>query len=96
MLILSILYCLVSLIDLLLTGLIIQPDHEANPVARWVWEEFGFAYLIVFKALMVFLILLICRKINQLRPTTAKIILCIGVLLTSLVCLLFGVTFYEW
>ena len=96
MLVLCLLYCIVSLIDLILTGLILQPTCEANPMAQWVWVKFGFAYLILFKFFMVSVILFICKKIHEVRPSTAKIILSIGVILTSLTCLLFGVILYEW
>ena len=85
-------YAIVSIADLVLTCLYLSPQLEANPIASWIWSNFGYAGIILFKILTVScLIYPACKKVERKRPDLAKKLLWFGIFSTGITCLLFGV-----
>ena len=85
-------YAIVSVADLVLSGLYLNPSLEANPMAAWIWTTFGYLGLVIYKVLIVsVLIYPTCKFIERKRENVAKIMLCFAILITTMACLLFGV-----
>ena len=85
-------YAIVSLADLILTGFYLNPELEANPIASWIWTKFGYIGIILFKILILTcLVYPICTAIQRRSCLAAKIVLCFGIFSTSMACILFGV-----
>ena len=85
-------YAIVSVADLVLSGLYLNPSLEANPIASWTWATFGYLGLVLYKALIVCAIIYpACRLIERKRKNVAKIMLCFGIIATTAACILFGV-----
>tara|TARA_Y100001963_G_C6467787_1_gene303090 strand:- start:119 stop:406 length:288 start_codon:yes stop_codon:yes gene_type:complete len=84
-------YAIVSVADLVLSGLYLNPSLEANPVAAWIWSTFGYSGLAAYKSLVIYAIVYpSCKYIERKNKTVAKAILCFAILATSITCLLFG------
>ena len=84
-------YAIVSLADLILSGMFLSPSLEANPVASWIWSKFGYLGLITFKILLItFVAYPCCYVIQRHSIKVAKYILYFGIICTSLTCLIFG------
>jgi len=85
-------YAIVSVADLVLSGLYLDPSLEANPIAAWIWATFGYLGLVTYKGLIVSVVVYpACRFIERRREKVAKIMLCFAILITTMACLLFGV-----
>ena len=85
-------YAIVSVADLVLSGLYLNPSLEANPVAAWIWATFGYLGLVTYKVLILsVLVYPACRFIETKREKVAKIMLCFAIFVTTMACLLFGV-----
>ena len=85
-------YFLVSLCDLYLTILFLEPNTEGNPIASKVWSAFGLKGIIFYKTFMVLCVVYpICRYIEKKNDKAAKTVVSIGIVFTSITCLLFGV-----
>ena len=89
-------YLAVNVLDLVLTGVFLTPDTEANPAASAIWSNFGFGGLIVYKILMVSIVGLglfaAIRLEWELKERWARVILLIGIIMTALACLSFVFT----
>lgn len=85
-------YAIVSVADLVLSGLYLNPSLEANPVAAWIWATFGYLGLVIYKTFVVCVIIYpSCRFVEKKRKNLAKIMLYFAILVTTMACLLFGV-----
>lgn len=82
-------YAIVSVADLILTGIYLNPKIEANPVASWIWSTFGFLGIALYKVAIVSSIYPMSVYIYNKSPTTCKLILLFGILATSFACALF-------
>ena len=93
---LFIIYLAVNALDLILTGLFLTSDTEANPVASAIWSNFGFPALIFYKILMVSIVVLGLHTVLKLqweeKKYWVKFILGIGITITALACLSFVFT----
>jgi len=88
-------YTIVSIADLILTGIYLNPDLEGNPVASWIWSKFGYTGIIYFKFFALFFIIYpCCKAIERKNSSAAKAVLILGILLTTITCLLFGAFIY--
>jgi len=89
------LYTIVSIADLILTGLYLSPGLEGNPAASWIWSKFGYSGVVFFKFFTIFCIIYPCCKIIERNSAkAAKIVLWLGIFLTTITCLSFGVFLY--
>jgi len=82
-------YAIVSVADLILTGIYLNPNIEANPVASWIWSTFGFLGITLYKVAIVSSIYPMSIYIYNKSPITCKLILLFGILATSFACALF-------
>jgi len=88
-------YAIVSMADLILTGIYLNPDLESNPAASWIWSQFGYSGIIVFKIFTLFFIIYPCCKVIERKNLlAAKAVLFLGILFTAITCLLFGAFVY--
>ena len=88
-------YAIVSMADLILTGMYLNPELESNPVASWIWSRFGYSGIICFKVFTLFFIIYpCCKAIERKNSAAAKVVLFLGILLTTITCLLFGAFIY--
>ena len=84
-------YALVSVADLTLTGFLLEPSLEANLIASWIWTTFGFYGLILYKIFIIlFIVYPVVSYVETRRPKAAKTIMSFGIILTATVCLMFG------
>tara|TARA_A100000172_G_C2936549_1_gene74096 strand:+ start:50 stop:343 length:294 start_codon:yes stop_codon:yes gene_type:complete len=84
-------YAIVSVADLILTGLLLEPELEANPAASWIWSTFGYSGIVLYKiVLLSFLVYPACRSLEKRSVFAAKAVLYFGIFSTSITCLLFG------
>lgn len=83
-------YAIVSVADLALTILLLEPNTEGNLLARKVWSAFGYTGLIFYKTLIVFgVILPVCKYIESRSPKMCKSLLIFGIAVTSITCMFF-------
>ena len=84
-------FALLSLVDLLLTYLLLLQTHvrfvEANPVARFFINHWGPKGMVWFKAGMVALVITAAQIVAWKRPETAKWLLNFATLAVTLVVL---------
>ncbi len=73
-------FLLGSMADTLMTCLLLQNDaiYEANPVARFFLNEWGYAGMVSFKAFMVTFICAITQVIAYSKPSYSRRILKFG------------------
>lgn len=89
-------YLLVSLLDLIFTGFFLSSKTEANPLASYVWDSFGYVGIVFYKIIIVFFIIKpSVEYISHKNFMLAKAMIILGIFLTSLTCLLFGAILYE-
>jgi hypothetical protein len=85
------LFALLSLADLALTWWLLSGSngrvYEANPMARWLLEQHGWAGLATFKAGIVLLVLALCAVVARSRPRAAGRALTLGCAALALVVL---------
>lgn len=92
MLTLWLIFTIVSVADLILTGMYLDPSLEANPIAAWIWSTFGYPGLAVFKVSIIFLIIYPSVKhIEKRRKGVAILMMLFAITVTTITCLLFGV-----
>lgn len=85
------LYFVVSLFDLYLTLLFLDPTTEGNPIASKIWSIFGLTGIVFYKIFMVFCVVYpICKYIQKKNIKAAKTIIIIGIISTFITCVLFG------
>jgi hypothetical protein len=86
----QLLFALLSLADLVLTCWLLDGPggvYEANPVARWWLDRFGWAGLAGFKAAAVGLVIALALLIARSRPRAAGMVLGLGCAITAAVVL---------
>ena len=87
----TLLFVLLSLGDLLLTWWLLEHSGrvvcEANPIADWWLERFGWLGLAGFKASMVLFVIVLTSVISRHRPHAARRILGFGCTILALVAL---------
>ncbi len=82
-------YAIVSVADLILTGSLLNPSTEGNPVASWIWSTFGFLGIALYKLVIVMSIYPMCLYVGTKNRLAAKCILIFAIFLTASVCMLF-------
>ncbi|HZU37937.1 MAG TPA: DUF5658 family protein [Gemmataceae bacterium] len=91
---LLILYLVLSVADLFLTWLLVQDsDHEvyeSNPFAGAWLTRFGWSGLLIFKAILVISVAILCLAIARSRPRWSLLVLVLGCAVTG------GVVVYSW
>jgi hypothetical protein len=84
-------YAIVSVADLVLTGLLLNPNLEANPLASWIWSTFGYSGIVLYKIIILSLLVYpVCRALQKRSLFIAKSVLYFGIFSTTATCLLFG------
>jgi len=75
-------FALLSVADFLLTWLLARVSEdclmEANPLAAWVLEHYGWLGLGLYKAFLVGLVLTLCLVIARRRPGTGRLVCAVG------------------
>ncbi len=90
MLNLWLIYAIVSVADLILTGLFLDASTEANPIASWIWSTSGYLGIIIYKIfIIIFLIYPLCKRIEKNSVRAAKFVILFGIFATSMTCILF-------
>ena len=83
-------YAIVSVADLVLTGLFLDASTEANPIASWIWSTSGYLGIILYKIFIIaFLIYPSCKRVEKRNKLAAKAIILFGIFVTSVTCVLF-------
>ena len=84
-------YAIVSLADLILSGIFLNPSMEANPIASWIWSKFGYIGIVFFKiAVVCFLIYPTVKYIEKSNKKISLILMTVAIFLTGITCILFG------
>lgn len=67
-------YALISAIDVMLTGLVIEEfaAAEVNRVAAWFFDSFGSLGLGVLKLMTVAVVVAVCERVARASPATAR------------------------
>ena len=84
------LFLVVSLLDFLMTYWMISPREsgprfgESNAIANWFLNGWGYHGLLYFKVALCVFIVLATQTIHLRRPTTARAVLWLGIVVTSL------------
>lgn len=91
----------VGSLDIMLTWVILRNGgEEVNPVAELVIDAWGLNGAIAFKFALTLFVIVSCEVIARVRPTTARILIWFGVIISSFppVWSVFLLTFHagEW
>ncbi len=82
-------FVLLNLGDLFMTGLYIRlGGHEANRLARWIWETFGARGFAIYKFALVGVVVAICEILYSRRPALARAVIVGGCVVFALVILI--------
>lgn len=77
----TLLYVLLSAVDLLITWFLLRQSHEgfqfieSNPVARYVLNHWGIQGMVYFKFGMVAVVCVVTQTIARWKPRTARLVL---------------------
>jgi len=95
------LFLLVSLLDFFMTYWLIYPRDggprfgESNAIANWFLAGWGFRGLLYFKLAICLFVVLSAQIIHSRRPNTAKAILWLGIVVTSLTVIYSGALYVR-
>lgn len=74
----------VGSLDIMLTWVILRNGgEEVNPVAKIVIDGWGLNGAIAFKFALTLFVIVACEAIARVRPTTARLLIWFGVLISS-------------
>ncbi len=74
----------VGSLDIMLTWVILRNGgEEVNPVAKLVIDAWGLNGAIAFKFALTLFVIVACEAIARVRPTTARLLIWFGVLISS-------------
>lgn len=88
-----ILFIVLNTLDLVGSYLLLDPDKELNPVCTYIWENHGFASVIVLKILLIIYPIVIFNYYHSIQPKRAKYVMILANVLVLLPVILLG---YLW
>jgi len=95
------LFLLVSFLDFLMTYWVLFPREsgprfgESNAIANWFLEGWGMRGLLAFKVALCVFVVLATQAIFHRRPRTAKAVLWLGVVVTSVTVIYSGALYLR-
>ena len=76
-------FVFLSALDVMFTYLVLWfGGSEANKIANWVLNKFGFTGMIWFKFALVVVVILICEFVGRRKPSAGRLLIHLSLLVT--------------
>ena len=76
-------FVFLSTMDVLMTFVVLWfGGREANSLANWVLERWGFAGMTIFKFALVVVVIGLCEIVGRLRESAGRLLINVGIVVT--------------